>query len=537
MLDIFLKFVALFVAMAAVDYSTRFHRPIRTAFRRLARHKTVCIILLAVFPIALRLAMLSKLAPPEPFVHDEFSYLLAGDTFAHGRMTNPTHPMWVHLETIHEQFVPTYASKYPPAQGLFLAFGQRVFGHPWAGVLLSVALMAASLGWMLQGWLPPGWALLGALIGVVNLSVSTYWMDSYWGGAVAAIGGCLVTGAYPRLRKHVTVLDSLLFALGILLLANTRPYEGMVLCGTVLIALLIGSWKSNSFGWVIPAMIVLAAGGAMMARYNYRVTGSPFILPYLANERLYAVAPAFLFAPMRPVPHYNHEVLRKFWSEWDVAYYKGTMANLKLATMLKLAIFWQTYVRQALLTIPLLFAPFLITSRRARFPLLLLILFACALLIQKGTLSHYTAPIAGIFFLILTLSLHRMCLWKPSRRPTGRLFANVVMVFWVLYSGRDIVSFGDNQFIGPTNFTRERRRIVTQLEGISGSHLIVVRYQPNHDVHNEWVYNDADIDGSKIVWAREMTPGLDQELLDYYRARRVWLLQPDLKNSILTPIR
>ena len=72
-----------------------------------------------------------------------------------------------------------------------------------------------------------------------------------------------------------------------------------------------------------------------------------------------------------------------------------------------------------------------------------------------------------------------------------------------------------------------RARIERQLEATPGEHLVIVRYSANHDVHQEWVYNAADIDHSKIVWAREI-PGVDlQPLLEYFHNRTIWTVDPD----------
>src|SRR5260370_10503375 len=156
--------------------------------------------------LGLRIALLPWLPVPRPAVHDEFSYLLAAEPIASGGVTNPPHKYWEHFETFHVLQQPTYASKYQPMQGLVLAFGQKLFGLPWAGVLLSSALMCAIVCWTLQGWLSPGLALLGGLLVMLKVGVLSYWVNTYWGGCVAAIAIALTIGS--RSEEHTSELQS-----------------------------------------------------------------------------------------------------------------------------------------------------------------------------------------------------------------------------------------------------------------------------------------------------------------------------------------
>src|ERR1700691_3661922 len=217
--------------------------PLRAAFDRLANHRAASIALCGILTVAIRLALLGIYPVPEPSIHDEFSHLLLADTLVHGRLTNPPHPMWQHLESIHIIQQPTYNSMYPPGQGAFLALGEWLFHEPWVGVVASVGLMFAAMCWMMQAWLPPKWALYGTLLAILAFGLSTLWMNSYLGGAVPGIGGALVLGAVRRLRHDglPKARQSILLGIGVVLLMNTRPFEGMVLTLAALVYLALGA--------------------------------------------------------------------------------------------------------------------------------------------------------------------------------------------------------------------------------------------------------------------------------------------------------
>ena len=213
--------------------------------RRIASRKELCVFLVGLSLFVIRGAGALLTGVPLPRYHDEFSYLLAGDTFAHGRLTNPPHPMWVHFETFHVIWHPTYMSMYPPAQGLMLALGE-VLGNPWIGQLLASALMCAAICWMLQGWIPLRWALLGGVLVMARLGLLSYFTNGYWSACVPALGGALVLGALPRIQHGARRLDAAIMAVGLFILANSRPYEGFLVSLGVAIALL--AWMVGKNG-------------------------------------------------------------------------------------------------------------------------------------------------------------------------------------------------------------------------------------------------------------------------------------------------
>jgi hypothetical protein len=73
----------------------------------------------------------------------------------------------------------------------------------------------------------------------------------------------------------------------------------------------------------------------------------------------------------------------------------------------------------------------------------------------------------------------------------------------------------------------ERAMIVRQLSSLPGPQLVIVDYGPLHNLDREWVYNDADINAAKVVWARDMGNDKNQELLSYFKNRHLWRVNAD----------
>src|SRR5712691_12078931 len=262
--------------------TSKVFRIVESVLAQIAARKTLAIVALFFLVVGVRVALLPRLPVPVPGIHDEYSYLLLGDTLAHGRLANPTHPMWMSFESFHINWFPTYSSKYPPAQGAVLALGQ-LLGHPWIGVLLSAAAMCAAILWMLQAWLPARWAFLGGALVALKFGIASYWINSYWGGAVAATGEALVLGAMPRIVRRARTRDALLLGLGIAILANSRPYEGLLFCLPVaawFLWWLLGRAKSRVAARIrvvkvlAPLAVVLALTLGFIGYYNWRLSGN-----------------------------------------------------------------------------------------------------------------------------------------------------------------------------------------------------------------------------------------------------------------------
>ncbi len=544
----FIELILLVLLIALLQLRPRLER----ITSLVAQRTTLGFVIVAALPIALRLALLPHHPVPSPRIYDEFGHLLVADTVRHFRLANPAHPLHQFFETFFVLQEPTYSSIYPLGQGLVLALGWVLFVLPWAGVVLSVAAFCALCYWMLLGWTTRSWALVGALLAVIEFGPLNEWMNSYWGGAVSAIAGCLVFGALPRLRQRSRMRDAALLGSGLGLQLLTRPYESILLVLSVaaFFGLLILRERTVWRRLVRLAPVALLAvfpAVALTLLQNKQVTGSWTTLPYFLSQYQYGVPTSLTIQP-NPVPHVpltreqelDYKAQRSFHGE-------GPDTITKFLLRLEYRVrFYRFFFLPPLY---LAFGIFLATIRKwtVLWIVLTLTFFALGSNLFPYLYPRYIAAVTCLFVLASVTGLQKLATLHIRGWPAGQHAAGLILFVcaatFCLWYGAHLFEKNDlaaqieqYETWDAINHSDPGRHILVdrELQRFPGKQLVFVRYWPNHIFQDEWVYNAADIDSSRIVWARDLGSTENEKLHRYYPDRTIWLLEPDARPPTLS---
>jgi hypothetical protein len=262
-------------------------------------------------------------------------------------------------------------------------------------------------------------------------------------------------------------------------------------------------------------------------------------MPYMVYQETYAASPSFLWAKPRPLPEYRHKEIREFWLNFELPIYEGQqgLAGWLKGAAWKAGVLFYSAFPSLIVLLSLAGLPVALSrSLWVRVALLLLFLFYVALLPVVGMIGHYAGPVAGLFFYLIIESLRLIRVWRWSGMRVGQWAVRCLLLGWCLWL---IPKSIDMNRFDPTddchNQSKVRAAILEQLRNKPGQHLVIVRYDPKHSYHAEWVYNEADIDGAKVIWAREMDSEHNRQLLEYFKDRHIWLVESDELPPRLTP--
>ena len=524
--------VAVIMAVCIQCYGKHFAMRCRRFVNRLASRPILAICTIATVALANNL-LLSLICPPQPMIHDEFAYQLAADTYAQGRLTNPTHPMWRHFETFHVLSHPSYMAKYPPGNGLVLAVGQVLTGHSIVGTWLSISGGLAAMFWMLCAWVPARWALTGSLLLAVNAHMLMAWGQTWWGGGLQMLGGALLFGSLRRIvtpvQWHAPIWQyAAVFATGAVLLAITRPFEGLLAClvasGVLLKWLACQSHEKilrTISQLVLPMAVIGSVGVAFLLTNNRAVTGSASALPYSAHSRQYSSTSLILWNSPPPIKHYNLKRMESLYLDWSrnrqlvaqTAHGYFALAKQKLKLL-----WWFFPFAGGLCLVPLFYVARGERAWTRMACITILVVVAIELqLVHSNIFPHYVAPFAGLFYFLLIRGLRG---WHAASRRHD--LAKHVVTTVTLYTLLGFIGLAYFKSILARHPT-PRSVVESILEDKPGDHLVFVNYPEDYSIHEEWVYNRADIDLSKIVWTHVLTSEQNNELSEYFAGRQQWI--------------
>jgi hypothetical protein len=388
------------------------------------------------------------------------------------------------------------------------------------------------------------------------------WGGTYWGGGVAMLGGALTFGGLRHLLNRPRTSHSVLLAFGLAVMANSRPFEGLVASLPVLAVLVWWLLADQTFDprtrltrVVAPMLAVLGMAAAGMAYYNYRVTGNPWTLPYQAYMATRTWATPFVWQVPEPKPRpesrspengANQETVRPAEARsihpvqtidtewWFSTLYLRLLTHRShiLSSVLKVATLWAFYFGP-ILSVPLLALFWGVGDRWNWFAIVTGGLTLLAVLLTTIAWPNYVAPAAPLVFVVAVQGSRQLGLCRGRADRVGRHWIPTMLVLSLLYLILLTLLFPP--LMKELRWGESRAKVQAELERVDGRHLVLVRYNVGHVWYKEWVQNKADIDGAKVVWARELAPDSNRMLLEYFKDRHAWLLEPDREPPILVP--
>ncbi len=289
------------------------------------RRPVLLIITVGLTPVLVRILLLAINPAPQPQVMEEFNHLFLADTYNLGRITNPSHPLAVMIQTYQQIEWPNYISARPPLPPIFYYIGVALFGSPFAGSLLSIGLTASALCWALLGWIAGRWAALASFLAIVTFCLFGYWINSYWAPTTIVLGGALLFGVVPRIEQRPRLVWAAVCVFALMLLAGTRPYENGIFAAVIFGWLAIRFLKPERRPMIVKAVVLvglpIAIGvvGIAMAQlwYNSTTTGNFTVMPYQIWRASQDMTPMFLWQPIEPAKEFYNVGAARF-AAWNL---------------------------------------------------------------------------------------------------------------------------------------------------------------------------------------------------------------------------
>ncbi len=492
---------------------------------------------------------------PEPSMHDDFGNLLVATTLLEGRFANPVPSAWQSMETFHVVFQPSYASKYPVGLGVMFAVGKLLFGSFAAGLWICAGLASSAIAWMILAHFPRRWGFAAGLMTASHPYWQNGWSQEFTNGWLAVTGIALVLGGLLRIRRSYrqTRLSNsspslrssytAMVGLGCVLTLFSRPFEGGLVCGLLglyfLPILFTRGLYSDSRFWcaAMPGMAVLSFGIALQLVINQSITGHILNLPYQLHESQYGVAPVLIWQkPHEPSLGHRFAEQVAFHRGWSMdAYHRASSLNGYFEMLRRRLGFLVNHWGQLLAFAPV--GLLVLRPERRRLIGMIGLLLIAFLIINciPWAVPQYVSPLIPIV-LFVACSVARGLIKRVAKflrlakRPVGlevALFVSIIL--FQCCTAFSIAQDRSSREKGwETTWAEKRALVLGQLSNQPGLDVVFVKYPAGYDVVNcEWVFNEANIEQSQVLWFRWGSEQLNDAVVEAYSKRRFWLLEFD----------